>query len=62
LSVPDASYKNVLGGEKVICPLFRFNGARPALLLFRRVISALLRSAGNSIHGFVDLEWWKNNT
>ena len=43
-------------------PLFCFNGVNPTLLLVPRVLSGLLRSAGNSTPGFVDLEWWKNNT
>jgi len=34
----------------------------PILPSHQRVLSALLRSAGNNIHGFADLEWWKNNT
>ncbi|HCL89909.1 MAG TPA: hypothetical protein DHW70_01075 [Candidatus Atribacteria bacterium] len=35
-------------------PLFCFNGVSPTPLSYRRVLSVLLRSAGNSIPGFVD--------
>jgi len=43
-------------------PLLCFNGVNPTLLLFLRVLFESRRSAGNSIHGFVGLGWWKNNT
>jgi len=40
--------------KKVASPLFCFNGVNPTLPSFRRVLSVLLRSAGNNIPDSAD--------